>query len=62
LSIEKTFSSLPGWKFTVEEASAGIYRMSATDNSGRRLEISGTNVEDLLERVRISALEMTDAL
>lgn len=43
------------WNFEVEEVSAGIYRATGEDPSGRRVERTGSDPDALLARCREDA-------
>jgi hypothetical protein len=51
------FSDLPGWKFTVEEISFGVFTVSGRHVSGAINRKTGTDPDALLERCRIELLE-----
>jgi hypothetical protein len=53
----KRFPELPGWTFTADEVSAGVYTVSARDESGRSMETTGTDYDALLEDARRWAAE-----
>ena len=42
----------PGWYFAVEEVSVGVYKVHGSDESERRVEITGTDPEALLEECK----------
>jgi hypothetical protein len=50
MSIE--FNELPGWYFMVDEVSAGVYKAYGNDRSGRRVEVTGTDPNALLEECK----------
>lgn len=50
--MKKVFPDLPGWSFDIEEVSAGVYIVTGTDGVGRRVEMTGTDVDALLRDVR----------
>lgn len=54
------FDDLPGWVFAVEERSAGVYSVRAVDDSGRSIQVSGTDAEQLLERCRLDAQRIVE--
>ena len=45
-----TNAQAPGWEFDVEEVSAGVYRVTAVDSVGRRVEMTGEDPEATLSR------------
>lgn len=51
----ETFSDLPGWSFTVEERSVGVYVALGRDESGRSVQRSGTDPDELLDQCRADA-------
>jgi hypothetical protein len=54
-----TFSDLPGWHFTVEERSAGVYVALARDEAGRSVQCTGDDPDALLDRCREDARSLT---
>ena len=50
------FKELPTWNFKIEEVSANVYRVTAVDSSGRKLEKTGTEPDDLIEEIKQDAL------
>jgi hypothetical protein len=50
-----TFPELPGWSFEVNEVSAGVYDVVASDSAGHRVESKGTDPDTLLQECRRSA-------
>ena len=53
---------LPGWVFRVEEISAGVYRVTGSDERGRSIESEGTGRDRILEECRRAAAEMKSPL
>jgi hypothetical protein len=51
---------LAGWKFEVDEVSAGVWRGRGVDHAGRSVEASGTDYDALLARLKQSAREIAD--
>lgn len=51
--------SLAGWTFHVEEVSAGVFRVTGVDNSGRTLQLEGTDPDTLLEQCKRDALRVS---
>jgi hypothetical protein len=47
-----------GWNFSVEEISANVYQVTATDRQGRSVQITGTDPDLLLEDCRRDVLRM----
>ena len=44
--------NLPHWEFTIVEASAGLYRVTAVRDGGIRGESSGTGPDGMLEDLK----------
>jgi hypothetical protein len=42
------FEELYGWQFKIDEISAGVYKVSGIDKSGRSVEVTGIDPELLL--------------
>jgi|KBSMisStaDraftv2_1062788.scaffolds.fasta_scaffold34268_4 hypothetical protein len=51
-------SDVPGWKFSLNEISAGVYEIRATDDCGRSFEASGADAEELIRRAKAYVLEL----
>lgn len=47
--------TVPGWYFRAVEASAGVWRVEGTDLWGRRVERTGTDLDELFARCREDA-------
>jgi hypothetical protein len=47
--VERSFDELPGWTFTVEEISAGVYRVGGRDLAGRSVSLTGEKPDKLLK-------------
>jgi hypothetical protein len=47
--------SLPGWVFTVDEVSAGVFEVVGCDPSGRTVSRKGTDPEELIARCKEDA-------
>jgi hypothetical protein len=47
---------LPEWSFEVQEVSAGVYEVIASDKRGRRFSSKGTDPDELLESCREQAM------
>ena len=52
------FNELPDWQFEVDEVSAGVYKVLGKDKSGRNVEVTGTDPDDLLNECKESAARM----
>lgn len=50
---------LAGWKFDVDEVSAGVYKVIGRDAAGRSVEKKGLDPEQLLEECKEAARSMT---
>lgn len=48
----KTFTDCPGWEFHLEEVSANVFNVRASDRAGRRVEKTGTDPDAILEECR----------
>jgi hypothetical protein len=55
--LKKVFEDLPGWSFDVDERSAGLYEVIASDRRGRRFSMIDADPWVLLERGHKEALE-----
>jgi hypothetical protein len=53
--VKQSFLEVPGWTFEVEEVSANVYEVTATDVAGRRVQVKGTDPDALLEDAKKSA-------
>ncbi len=53
--MKKTFEDVPGWTFEIEEVSANVYEVTGTDMVGHRVQVNGTDPDDLFEDARRSA-------
>jgi hypothetical protein len=51
---------LTGWKFDIDEVSAGVWRGQGVDRAGRSVEASGHDYDALLARLKQSAREIAD--
>jgi hypothetical protein len=49
------FTEILGWKFEIDEISAGVYKVTGKDNCDRRVEKIGFDVNVLLEECKKSA-------
>jgi len=57
--MDLEFPELPGWRFNVDEVSAGVYRVCGVDKSGRSVETTGTDAEEAIEWCRSATREIT---
>jgi len=53
-----TDAALPGWTFHVEEVSAGVYSVTATDRAGRAVEKKGIDPDALIAECKQAAIEI----
>lgn len=58
----KTFPELPEWDFELDEVSAGVYKVVGTDKSGHVVSATGMDLEELIERCKKDALEISRSL
>lgn len=49
----------PGWSYSVEEVSAGVYQVFGRDTQGRSVDLRGTNPDELLARARDEAARIS---
>jgi hypothetical protein len=56
--MTKRFPELPDWLFEVDEVSAGVYEATATDKFGHRIQMTGTDYDELLADCRKAAADM----
>jgi len=54
--MNRTFLELPGWIFDVDEVSAGVYQVVASDIKGHRICRVGTDPTALIEECRSEAI------
>ena len=59
--MKQTFQDVPGWTFEIEEVSANVYEVTATDGVGHRVQVKGTNPYELLEEARKSARKVHES-
>jgi hypothetical protein len=53
-------TDLADWSFSMEEVSAGVYRVRGVDSSGRNVETSATDPDSALEACKQAAAAMAD--
>jgi hypothetical protein len=53
--MKKEFPELPEWSFEIEERSAGVYHIVATQKGGRSFDMNGTDYDVLLAECREEA-------
>ena len=51
------FDGLDEWDFSVDEVSNSVYQISAVDNQGRKVEMTGTDVGKLISNCKAAVLE-----
>ena len=56
--MKRTFLDLPGWSFDIDEVSAGVYQVIATDEEGRRITKIGIEPEMLIAECRSEAVNI----
>jgi hypothetical protein len=56
MSLE--FKELPGWSFDIDEVSAGVYKASGKDRSGRSVEAIGLDPDELLKECKRAAAKI----
>jgi hypothetical protein len=56
--MKKVFPDLPSWSFEIDEVSAGVYEVIASDKHGRRFSHKDTDPDALLEKCRQQAREL----
>jgi len=54
--MKRTFPDLVDWSFEIDEVSAGVYRVDATDERGRRVSRTGIDPEELIDECRLEVL------
>ena len=54
-----TFADLPGWRFTIDEISAGVYQVLGVDETRRSVQLQGQDPDELLRRCHAQAIAMT---
>jgi hypothetical protein len=53
---------LPNWTFVLDEVSAGIYRVQAEHPSGPRVDLTGTDPQQIIEAAKASASSIAQQL
>lgn len=56
--MKKSFSDLPNWGFELEEVSANVYEVTGTDARGHRVQMKGTDPDELLQNARRGATKI----
>lgn len=57
--MNRTFAELPGWIFDIDEVSAGVYQVVASDIDGHRICRTGTDPDELIEECKNDAIRQT---
>lgn len=52
----ETYPEVPGWEFTVDERSAGVFEVVALREDGRSIALVGVDPDALLAQARAEAL------
>ena len=52
------FDELPDWLFEVDEISAGVYKVFGKDKSGRSVEATGTDPDELIKKCKNFASQL----
>lgn len=52
------FDNFEDWNFSIEEVSNNVYQITAIDIHGRKVEMTGTNVEKLISDCKVSVLKI----
>ncbi len=58
----KTFTDTPGWEFRIDEVSANVFVVSASDTAGRTVEKSGTDPDALLEECHLEVKQTSTTI
>jgi hypothetical protein len=56
--MAQKFLELPGWTFSVEEVSAGVYEVAGRDGLGHRVTAKGVDPDALLAECRRDAARL----
>ena len=59
--MKHSLRDVPGWTFEIEEISANVYEITATDGFGHRVQAKGTDPDELIEGARTSARAIGNA-
>ena len=60
--MERVAESLRDWIFNVDEISTGVFRVKAVHKAGCIIELSGTNLDEIVEQARRDASELEHRL
>ena len=58
--MKKEFPEVPGWSFEIEEQSAGVFHITATENGVRTFDMKGTDRDALLSECREEAAALSE--
>ncbi len=50
----------PGWRYRIDEVSAGVYLLEGRDQQGRSISLTGEDPEALLSKAEAKAAAMLD--
>jgi hypothetical protein len=56
--MKTKIDALPNWAFEIDEVSAVVYTLIATHPLGCRIDLTGTDPDDLIEQAKTSAEAM----
>jgi len=56
--MTREFKELPGWSFTADEVSAGVYLALGRDGAGRTVEEAGLDPDVLIEKCKQAAIQI----
>jgi len=56
--MTRTYPELPGWKFELDEVSAGVYEVVGRDRAGHVVQSKGIDPDELLEKCRKEAVDL----
>jgi len=57
--VNPRFAQFPDWTVEVRETSAGVYRVTATDFVGRKIELQGFDPDELLKKCQDEIRKIT---
>lgn len=57
----KTFPDLPGWRFEMDEISAGVYEVTARDGAGHCVSAKDADLEAALQQCCQDALQVSSS-
>jgi hypothetical protein len=57
-TMKTNIDTLPDWTLQLDEVSAGVYRLTAKHALGSRIDLTGTDTEELLKQAKTSAEAM----